>query len=65
MSATSSDSPSNFRFGHLDQPRLRHRYGRVLTRAAWGIEIIAAAIGLFIALAVCRTLGRFSVRISP
>jgi hypothetical protein len=51
MSATSTENPSNFRFGHLDHPKLRHRYGRVLTWAAWGIEIIAAAIGLFIALA--------------
>ena len=30
----------------------RQRHGRTLIRAAWGLEIIAAAIGLFIALAV-------------
>ena len=28
-----------------------HRYGKALIRTAWGLEIIAAAIGLFIALA--------------
>lgn len=30
---------------------MRHRYGKRLTQAAWGIEVIAASIGLFIALA--------------
>ena len=35
----------------MDHSKLRHRYGRALIRTAWGLEIVAAAIGLFIALA--------------
>lgn len=39
------------RLGHLDNPEVRDRYGKYLIRAAWAIEVIAASIGLFIALA--------------
>ena len=35
----------------MEHTKLRHRYGRALIRTAWGLEIVAAAIGLFIALA--------------
>jgi hypothetical protein len=34
-----------------DHPRIRDRVGKNLTRAAWSIEVIAALVGLFIALA--------------